>query len=115
MNRISRLAILSSIILFAIIYIGAYNSLLALIMASIGIVPAVRNIFEIKEYHNRNLYLVLSTVVLFVGILSTGIWVFDEKELLNKAFTGFAAGLLILSTFQTAFSRTREWDEIRAH
>jgi len=115
MNRISKLAILNGIVLFAIIYIWMYNPLLALIMASIGVVPAIRNIFEIKKYHNRNLYLALSTVVLFVGIISTGIWVFNQDELLNKTITGVAAGLLILSTFQTAFTRTRKWDKVRVH
>ncbi len=115
MNRISKLTLLSIVILAAVIYVGIANHLLAIILASISLVPLMRNIFEIRKYHNRNLFLVLSAAVLFIGIVSAGIWVLNQTILLYRAAIGAAAGLLIISTFQTAFSSTREWDEIRTH
>ena len=115
MKRISKLAILSIIILFAVTYIWMFNPLLALILGSISLVPFMRNIFEIKGYHNRNLYLALSTAFLILGLISTYIWVFSQNQALNKAVIAIAVGLLMLSTFQSAFSSTRKWDEFRIH
>ena len=113
MSRISKLALLSTVILLAVIYIWMTNPLLALILGSISLVPFMKNIFEIKKYHNRNLYLLLSSIVLFLGSVSTGVWILDQNEILNRAFIAVAAGLLILSTLQTAFSSTRKWDKIK--
>jgi hypothetical protein len=110
MNRISKLAILSMIILLAVSYIWISNHQLALILGSISLVPFMRNVFEIKKYHNRNLYLALSAVILVIGIISTGIWILNLNQALYKIIIGFAAGLLILSTFQVACSSTRKWN-----
>lgn len=115
MNRISKLALLSFIILFALAYIWISNPLLALILGSISLVPFMRNVFEIKEYRNRSLYLTLSAGVLIVGLISTCMWVFSQNWALNKVIVGIAAGLLILSTFQVAFSSTLKWNEFRIH
>jgi len=110
MNRVSKLVLLSMVILLAVSYIWISNHLLALILGSISMVPFMRNVFEIKKYHNRNLYLALSAVVLFIGVISTGVWILNLHPALYKIFTGFAAGLLILSTFQMACSSTRKWN-----
>lgn len=115
MKRISKLALLSLIILFAVVYIWMSHPLLALILGSISLVPFMKNIFEIKGYHNRNLYLTLSTAVLILGLISTCMWIFSQNPALNKIVVAIAAGLLILSTFQAAFSSTRKWDEFRIH
>ena len=115
MKRISKLVLLSLIILFAVAYIWMSNPLLALILGSISLVPFMRNVFEIKGYHNRSLYLTISAVALIVGLISTGIWIFSQNQALNKVIVGVAAGLLILSTFQSAFSSTRKWNEFRVH
>ena len=115
MNRISKLTLLSLIILLAVIYIWMSNPLLALILGSISLVSFMRNIFEIKKYHNRTLFLALSVTVLLGGVISAGIWVFSQVQALNKVFIAIAAGLLILSSFQTAFSSTRKWDKFRIH
>ena len=115
MKRISKLALLSIIILFAVVYIWISNPLLALILGSISLVPFMRNVFEIKEYRNRSLYLALSAAALLGGLISTGIWIFSQNPALNKVIVGVAAGLLILSTFQSAFSSTRKWDNFRIH
>ncbi len=113
MNRISKLAFLSVVILLAVIYVWIANHLLAIILASISMVPFMRIIFEIKKYHNRILFLVFSASVLFVGIVSAGIWILYQNQILYRAAIGIAAGLLIISTFQTAFSSTHKWDEIK--
>ena len=113
MKRISKLALLGLVVLFAVVYIWASNPLLALILGSISLVPFMRNVFEIKGYLNRNLYLALSAAVLILGLISTCMWVFSQEQTLNKVIVGFAAGMLILSTFQSAFSSTRRWEEFR--
>jgi hypothetical protein len=115
MNRISKLALLSFIILFALVYIWISNPLLAMILGSISLVPFMRNVFEIKGCHNRSLYLTLSAGVLIVGIISTCMWVFSQTPTLSKVIVGIAAGLLILSIFQSAFSSTSKWDDFRIH
>ena len=115
MKRISKLALLSIIILFAVVYIWISSPLLALILGSISLVPFMRNVFEIKKYHNRSLYLALSAVILIMGLISTGIWVFSQAQVLNMIVIAIAAGLLILSTFQSAFSSTLKWDKFRIH
>ena len=115
MKRISKLALLSLIILFTLAYIWISNPLLALILGSISLVPFMRNVFEIKEYHNRSLYLALSAAVLIMGLISTGIWIFIQNQALNKVIVAIAAGVLILSTFQSAFSSTRKWDDFKIH
>lgn len=113
MNRISKVTLLSIVILAAVIYIWISNPLLALILGSISLVSFMRNIFEIKKYHNRNLYLALSVPILIVGTILTGIWAFNQDQIADKMIIGIAAGLLILSTFKTAFSSTRKWDAVR--
>ncbi len=113
MNRISKLALLSVIILFAVLYIGTVDLQLALILGSVSLVPFTRNVFEIKKYHNRNLYLAFAVIILTVGMISTGIWVLNQKEVLDRIIIGIAAGILIVSTFQIAFSSTRKWDEVK--
>ncbi len=115
MDRVSKLALLSFIILLAVVYIWMSNPLLALILGSISLVPFMRNVFEIRKYHNRTLYLALSTVVLFGGLISAGIWIFSQNQGANGVIIAVAAGLLILSTFQAAFSSTRKWDKFRIH
>lgn len=115
MNRISKLTLLSTVILLVVIYIWISNPLLALILGSISLVSFMRNIFEIKKYHNRNLYLTFSVVILIVGTISTGIWAFNQDHTVNKLIIGAAAGLLIVSTFKTAFSSTRKWGTIKTH
>ncbi len=113
MKKISKLALLSTIILLAVVYIGISNPMLALILGSISLVPFMGNVFEIKGYRNRTLYLTLSAVVLIVGLISACMWVFSQDQALNKVIVGFAAGMLILWTFQSAFSRTSRWEEFR--
>jgi hypothetical protein len=115
MKRISKLALLSLIILFAVVYIWISNPLLALVLGSISLVPFMKNVFEIRKYHNRTLYLTLSVVVLSGGLISTGIWIFSQNQGSNRVLIAVAAGLLILSTFQSAFSSTRKWDKFRIH
>ena len=115
MKRISKLALLSLIILFAVVYIWISNPLLALVLGSISLVPFMKNVFEIKKYHNRSLYLALSAVILVVGLISACIWIFSQDQILDKTIIGLVAGLLILSTFQTAFSSTRKWNNFRIH
>lgn len=115
MNRISKLALLSIVILLAVVYVWMANHMLAIILASISLVPFMRNIFEIKKYHNRNLFLALSAVILFVGIVSASIWILNQGLILYRAVIATAAGLLIVSAFQTAFSSTRKWDNFRIH
>jgi hypothetical protein len=78
MKRISKLALLSLIILFAVVYIWISNPLLALMLGSISLVPFMRNVFEIRKYHNRSLYLALSIAVLIIGLISTCMWIFSQ-------------------------------------
>lgn len=113
MKKISKLAFLSLIILFAVTYIWMSNPLLALILGSISLVPFMGNIFEIKGYCNRTLYLALSAAVLILGLISTFVWIFSQNQTLNKVIVGIAAGLLMLTIFQSAFSRTRRWKEFK--
>ncbi|HEX3014107.1 MAG TPA: hypothetical protein VHO92_07535 [Methanobacterium sp.] len=114
MKRTSKLALLDIIILFGVVYIWTFNSMLALVLFSIMMVPFMKNVFEIKKYHNRNLYLAFSAVFSIAWLISTGIWVLSQDQALNNVLA-IAAGLLILSTFYSAFSNTREWDKFWIH
>ena len=93
MKRISKLALLSLIILFAVVYIWISNPLLALVLGSISLVPFMKNVFEIKKYHNRSLYLALSAVILVVGLISACIWIFSQDQILDKTIFLGGAGV----------------------
>lgn len=115
MDKIWKLALASFLILIGIIYSWPTDIAFALSIGSFYVVFLLGILFEYKKYHNKNVYLAISTFILVLGLISIYIYEFKLNYIqdANKLISFMPALVIAGGTFGIAFARTNSWKKTK--
>lgn len=112
MDKIILLVLGSFLILIGVINSWTTNPTLSISIGSFYVVFLLGILFEIRGYHNKNVYLTISTLILILGLILSYIYAF-KFNYMQDTNKFILAGLVVGGTFCMTLAKANSWKKTK--
>ena len=111
--KLIRLTLMFILGIILLLYIWIYSHFFGYLLGSVFIVNFMREIFKIRKFYNRKMYLTLSAIILSLGVILSILSLINMN--LNfqvKIIDTLIIVVMIVIAFYAIFRTIREWGRL---